>query len=146
MGTNGPAHYYERFWISLRQECEKLSSETAGVAIQTGQPIDGGALSVSIRVTKPGHGFPLGKIILTPGPHGGHVLVVEEFSWASDADPFTKNEKKLEMRFDTTAQRFFIHVRDGVEIHEQEAPQYVLGRAKEIFQELMKARNEARRI
>ena len=80
------------------------------------------------------------------GPRGPHVLVVEVFRWASDADAFNKHEKAIEMRFDGNTQRFFLHARDGSEISEAEAPEYFLGGARGIFKELLKARDETRRI
>jgi hypothetical protein len=124
-----------------------LANEVAGIVIETGQPINGGALSVAYRVTKPGHGFPLGKVIVKSGPGDRRdVLAVQEIEWIAD-DPalMETREKTIEMRFDQNAQRFFLHVSDELEIEENEAPQYFFGLARTIFHDLLNKRAETQR-
>lgn len=139
---NTPPQEYERFWAALKRESEKLANEDAGIVIETGQPINGGALSVAYRVTKPGHGFPLGKAILKAGSADRReVLTLEEYDWiARDPDLLMKHDKTIEMRFDRDLHRFFLHVSDGVEVDELDAPQYFLERARDIFNRLAKGR------
>ena len=131
----------------MKKHSEVLTNEAAGVVIETSQPINGGALSVAYRVTKPGHGFPLGKVIVKSGPGDRRdVIEVQEIEWIADDSALMETRNKtIEMRFDQRLQRFFLHVSDGAEIDENEAPQYFLGRARAIFLDLSNKRADAQR-
>ena len=71
------------------------------------------------------------------------VLAIEELRWIADGDSLleTKNGM-IEMRFDQNTQRFFLHVSDGLEIDETNAPRHFLGRAQAIFFDLLNKRAE----
>src|SRR5947209_2390178 len=85
--THVQMYEFERFWAGLKRHSEMLTNEAAGIVIETGQPIDGGSLSVAYRVTKAGHGFPLGKVIVSSGPgERRDVLTIQELEWIAD-DP-----------------------------------------------------------
>ena len=47
------------------------------------------------------------------------------------------------MRFDDKTRRVFVRTESGQEIHESDAPEYFLNRARDMFRELLAAR-EAR--